>query len=120
MKEPKTAVTIPMTIEIGDAQQVINLRVEGTYHPSRRAYTPRGEYGPIDPPEPASFEYDKIFVVGDPALSWLLKIVLSEDMLDAIEDCALGLIKGGDYEDVPDPDRAYDARFTQRREASDE
>lgn len=119
MKEPKTAVTIPMTIEIGDAQQIVNLRVEGTYH-HRRAYTPPGEYVPSDPPELASFEYDKIFVVGDPALSWLVKIVLSEDMLDAIEACALDLIEGGDYEDVPDPDRAYDARFTQRREASDE
>ena len=27
------------------------------YSPGRRAYTPRGEYGPIDPPEPAEVEY---------------------------------------------------------------
>jgi hypothetical protein len=36
--------------------------IEGTYFPAQRAYTPRGEYAPIDPPEPEAFEIDEIRV----------------------------------------------------------
>jgi len=36
--------------------------VIGTYFPAQRAHTPRGEYAPIDPPEPEAFEIDEIRV----------------------------------------------------------
>jgi hypothetical protein len=33
------------------------LSITYQYSPSRPAYTPRGEYGPIDPPDPAEIEF---------------------------------------------------------------
>lgn len=41
-------------------EQDIAVTIVGTYHPYVRAYTPRGEYAPIDPPEPATFEYQSV------------------------------------------------------------
>ena len=36
--------------------------VTGTFFRARPAYTPRGEYAPIDPPEPASFEIESVVI----------------------------------------------------------
>lgn len=40
----------------------IPIKVYFTYYPGQPAYTPRGEYAPVDPPEPASVEVEKILV----------------------------------------------------------
>ena len=49
--------------EAGGAEQEITCRVSYTFHPGRRAYTPRGEYAPIDPPEPDTVEDVEIEVM---------------------------------------------------------
>ena len=51
-----TTVTLELT-------KAISIEMTGTFHPYQPAYTPRGEYAPIDPPEPALFE---------PSQSWFV------------------------------------------------
>ena len=42
--------------EAGGPEQEITCRVLYTYQPGCRAYTPRGEYAPTEPPEPDMVE----------------------------------------------------------------
>ncbi len=42
----------------GNVLSEIELRIWFHYTPARPAYTPRGEYAPIDPPEPAEIDFD--------------------------------------------------------------
>jgi hypothetical protein len=42
--------------EAGAAEQEVACRITYTFQPGRPAYTPRGEYAPIDPPEPDAVE----------------------------------------------------------------
>ena len=39
----------------------IELQFEFTFSPGRPAYTPRGEYAPVDPPEAAEIEIQRVF-----------------------------------------------------------
>ena len=78
--------------------------IEGEYFPAQKAYTPRGEFAPIDPPEPEAFEIHNIWISPvdmkrfekprqgtvkvDNAGNWWLNLdiaLLSRDQLDAIE-----------------------------------
>ena len=52
--------TCVVTVSLRFCDDEMEVQVYGTYHPYQRAYTPLGEYAPIDPPEPSSFEYSKI------------------------------------------------------------
>ncbi len=49
-----------ITITIAGVERTFDATVTGRYSPAVRAYVPRGEYGPIDPPEPEFMEDDNI------------------------------------------------------------
>jgi hypothetical protein len=48
--------------EAGAAEQEVACRITYTFQPGRPAYTPRGEWAPIDPPEPDAVEDVTIYV----------------------------------------------------------
>ena len=54
--------TVSTTFEICGGIEAV---VEGVFHPYRPAYTPRGEYAPMDPPEPAMVEDITVTVNGE-------------------------------------------------------
>jgi len=72
-------------------------RVTGTYHPYQRAYTPRGEYAPIDPPEPAAFEWSKIEIspIGKNEWREFPHWLVTEEQMREIEREALQDVEGG-------------------------
>ena len=53
--------TTYLSLYLGTEEE-LPCKVVGTYYPPVRAFTPRGEFAPIDPPGPAAFEIDEIFV----------------------------------------------------------
>ena len=77
--------TVPFCI--GD--QDLELYVVANFTKGRPAYTPRGEYGPIDPPEPDEYDIRSVEVrVGGlvcEAPGWLFRAVVA--------DCEGGLVR---------------------------
>jgi len=59
------------------------LVVEYTHHRARPGYTPRGEYAPIDPPEPEHVEIGLVYVEKDgarnPLPEWMIE-GMTEDL----------------------------------------
>ena len=50
-----------------------DLEVHGAYYPGAPAYTPPGEYAPIDPPEPPEFHIGRVCFAGtDVEFPWSL------------------------------------------------
>lgn len=101
-----------ITITIAGVELLFEAAVTGTYHPAQRAYTPPGEYGPIDPPEPELFEFDPIRLVGEvlsypPPRARTINIGLPPEVMQhdwvrrALEEEARAAMQ-------PDPDRARD------------
>jgi hypothetical protein len=92
--------------------ETTTVKVEITYEysPGRRAYTPRGEYAPIDPPEPpeVSFVSAKLIYGGglnptnEQTQDW------ASDWLDEEEGFALAC-DHAEQDRLPDPDDAYDS-----------
>lgn len=67
-----------LSVGSGDAEhEFARLVVEYTYHKGSPAYTPRGEYAPIDPPEPEHCTLGRVFVVVDgyhnPLPEWMVE-----------------------------------------------
>ncbi len=64
-----------MQIEIEDFllanDDAIPLQITGVYHRAVPAHTPRGEYAPIDPPEPAMFEIEEAMVYSKTGLKFV-------------------------------------------------
>lgn len=90
--------------------EVANPTIEITYSytPGRPAFTPRGEYAPIDPPEPAEVDLISAKLVDADGLR-----PQGEDVADWANDW----LQGDGYEEAcanaeetsgPDPDEAYD------------
>lgn len=98
--------SVDVTLPFADGE--ISVSVTGIYHPYERAFTPRGEYAPIDPPEPASFEYEKI-EWWNPKTTVLVDItaMVPPDQEAYISDLAQYAYENGGYGE-PDPDAARD------------
>jgi len=100
--------------DIGDMS--IDVRFHYDFTPGKPAYTPRGEYAPIDPPEPpeVTVTYLEVRGVVDGKLSWMKPTEAETALIMAwfnnnpdiewalIEDAEIKACEG------PDPDRAYD------------
>jgi len=55
-----------LSIGPGDAEhEWKRLVVEYAYHKGSPAYTPRGEYAPIDPPEPEHVEIGSVYILAE-------------------------------------------------------
>ena len=106
-----TAVTLELT-------KAISIEMTGTFHPYQPAYTPRGEYAPIDPPEPALFEPGMVTLnrsgsrleVDDP------ESLFGSKEWDSIIERATRQIENDDVGFGPDPDAAYDRLRDERSE----
>lgn len=55
-----TTFSISIFINLGGCEEEFDALVVGTFHRAERAFTPRGEMAPIDPPHAASFEIDHV------------------------------------------------------------
>ena len=87
-----------IAIVIADGREhLYDVWVDYDYHPGAPAYTPRGEYAPIDPPEPASAEivaarWRLCSAPDDEKMSdcpgWLIDMMSNDDSLNValIED----------------------------------
>lgn len=79
-----------INITLGTEEE-LPCKVIGSYFPAVRAFIPRGEYAPIDPPEPEAFEIDEILVQvrSDPTkeAKWIAldTKLLTLDQLSALE-----------------------------------
>jgi len=81
------------------------------YSPGRPAFTPRGEYGPIDPPEPAEVEFigaelidsDGLLPTREQLDTW------GSDYLDSDAGYQEAVSTAEDMR-RPDPDYAYESR----------
>lgn len=65
--------------------QDVSASIEFDFTPARSAHTPRGEYAPIDPPEPAIVDIVKVELhLRDETIvapSWLRSLVQEDDFL---------------------------------------
>lgn len=79
-----------------------------SYTPGRPAFTPRGEYAPIDPPEPAEVEIGQIGIWED--AKWRHATKLEAAILTewAEEHCLDDMIEEAEAKRHPDPDEAYE------------
>ena len=99
----------------------VTLDIEFDYSPGRPAFTPRGEFAPIDPPEPAEVSFrsaklidgdglDPSFAAPDPQSiidDWARDYLDTDNGYDAAREAA--------YEDSqPDPDYERDKRIEDR------
>lgn len=88
------------------------MRIEYRYTAGRPAFTPRGEYAPIDPPDPAEVELVSVELLNGDGLApepeqlegWAQDWLDSDAGYRAACDNAERLSAG------PDPDEAYEAR----------
>ena len=106
-----------------DEREVAHPRVAITYNyaPGRPAYTPRGEYAPIDPPEPEEVDFvsaklidgDGLCPMGDQLNDW------AKDWLydDAGYRLACNHADRGRH---PDPDYEYESRRDDARTFADD
>lgn len=95
-----------------DEREVAYPKVEITYEysPGCPAFTPRGEYAPIDPPEPAEVQFISAKLIDGDGLGPTNQQV-QEWPSDWIEDA--GFNEACDHAETmrrPDPDYAYESR----------
>lgn len=86
-----------------------HIAITYTYSPARPAFTPRGKYAPIDPPEPAELEFVSSRLVKSDGLDPTPAQVeqWAQDYLDS----EYGWNDATEYAESrchPDPDDAYD------------
>ena len=76
----------------------LHVWVRGTFFPRVPAYTPAGEYAPVDPPEPAMIE-DMTVVCYDPRTEHEIDIttLIPEGSWDYLMDRAVEAIERGDF-----------------------
>ena len=77
-----------------DTTRELDLHVEASYTKGCPAHTPRGEYAPVDPPEPAGIEEITVMLYGHDITNWL-----SGGELESLREEAL--------ENLPDPEPEY-------------
>lgn len=107
--------TLTTTIEVpsGDDREVAHpeIAIAYRYSPGCRAYTPRGEYAPIDPPEPPEVEFESAELLNADGLTatpqqvqkWGADYIASDaGYWRACDD--------GDRSSGPDPDDENDRR----------
>lgn len=88
------------------------LAITFEYRPGRPAYTPRGEYAPIDPPEPEEVDFVSAHMLDDDGMSpgqeqineWAQDWLASDEGYTAACACAEGGRAQGD------PDEAYERK----------
>ena len=88
------------------------------YSPGAPAYTPPGEYGPIDPPEPPEVQIERVEIWDKDGKtlecpSWLFNQISVND------DVFVELCDAGEDARQPDPDEAYEARLEDERTRKD-
>lgn len=98
-----TTFTVPLLISIAGVEHETDATIVGTFQRAQPAYTPRGEYAPTEPPEPASFDVESVTVVvggrwaGATRKDFDLMPLLTEQLMDHL--CELGIEEAGnDYE----------------------
>lgn len=80
------------------------------YTPGRPAFTPRGEYAPIDPPEPAEVNFISAELVDGDGLM-LTPQQVQERASDWLDDAGYEeACRHAEQNSGPDPDYAYEAR----------
>ena len=103
---------IAVVIADGD-QHLFDVWVDYDYSPSVPAYTPRGEYAPIDPPEPATAEVVharwRECSAGEgekfqDCPGWLISLMAEDDSLQE------SLISDAELSERGDPDYLYEMR----------
>ena len=107
--------TASVTLELTKA---IGLEMTGTFHPYQRAYTPRGEYAPIDPPEPALFEPSQSWFVGNDARIEIddPESIFGPKEWDRILERATAKIENDGVGFGPDPDAAFERWYDEDAE----
>ncbi len=107
-----------MTLQIASVEIEAAVEIEFAYSPGSPAYTPRGEYAPIDPPEPAEVDIRKVLLTfgdgegipaGTPAPDWMVKRLRDSD------DLYRELCRYAEDHSGPDPDKAYEAWRDERQ-----
>jgi hypothetical protein len=108
--------TYDTTFEDELANSSLDVRFHYDFTPGKPAYTPRGEYAPIDPPEPPEIIVTKIEVHGevDGKLAWKAPTEAEARLLwswyENNSDLQLAMMEEAErwHYEGPDPDRAYD------------
>ncbi len=87
------------------------LEIEFDYTPGRPAYTPRGEYAPIDPPEPAEVSFRSAKLIDGDGLDPTIAQVQEwgSDYLDTDEGYQVACAASEEL-NGPDPDAWLDAK----------
>lgn len=115
-----TTFTVPLLLSICGVEAEYDATVTGTFQRAQPAYTPRGEYAPTDPPEPAGFEVSRVTVDLSALHNGLDRSFDISRLLDAEQFRALeeqGIEEAGnDYE--AGREAAAEARADARREDS--
>ena len=66
------------TISLNHHGVELELDVGFIYTPGRPAYTPRGEYGPIDPPDPPEVDFTEVEITSSTVTSEILEHITDE------------------------------------------
>ena len=120
---PRFSMQTEIAIVIADGREhLFDVWVDYDFSPGMAAYTPPGEYGPIDPPEPPDAE-----VVGaqwrdcsaaddvkaKPCPGWLISLLSDDDTFRS------ALIEDAESSHGPDPDYLYEMRRDEPDEAQE-
>ena len=103
----------------GTVTSELEVRVIYNFFPAQRAYTPPGEYAPMDPPEPASVELVNIQIERsvDGKMIWCDADAAEYEQLSTwIETTLYGTLLDDAANDGPDPDEARERRLDRMRE----
>lgn len=108
---PRFSMQTSVAISIGHGgEHLFDVWVDYDFSPGMAAYTPPGEYAPIDPPEPPEAEVVAARWRESSDASWRdcpgwLVSMLSDD-----DDLRLSLIDDAEGNQGPDPDYLYEMR----------
>jgi hypothetical protein len=96
----------------------VHLQITFRYVPGRPAYTPRGEYAPIDPPDPPECDFLSAKLLDgnglDPDQGTIEGWAMS--YLDSDEGYFVACQAGEDEPDGPDPDEWLERKRDERQE----
>ncbi len=93
-----------------DDEAETDVTVEYTFSSGRPAFTPRGEYAPIDPPEGAEVEIVGATTFADPTTGLRQPVTLTDAEAEKVRDYIIE-----NHEEDGDPDAAREYRDEQRR-----
>ena len=102
----------------GTVTSELEIRVVYNFYPAQPAYTPRGEYAPTDPPEPASVELVNIQVersIAGKMVWWDVDAFTYEQLSTWIETTLYDALLDDAANDGPDPDEARERMIEDRR-----